>query len=242
MINAFIEHLLHLAIVMPFIFLTLQNRRKEFIKILFAFSIYFIIHSIVLYLPIEFTELSIIKGRWNWTGKIFAVLWTLLFLLFYKKFSPKDYFLSWKQNKDFLKYGLLTILVIFIAKGVFNYFYLTPSEWDLESLLFQSTMPGLDEELAFRGIMLGILVKILKPSSKIIFHPAIYITALLFGMGHGLFLSESYELVFNASSFVFTSIFGVVWAWMTINSGSVVLALVSHNLGNVTSQIISMSK
>lgn len=242
MINAFLEHLMHLAIVLPIILFTLINRKSQTIKILSVFSIYFLIHSILLYFPIEFNELSLIKGNWNWTGKFFAISGSILFLLVYRKFELKDYFLILKQNNDFLKYGLLTLLSIFIIKGLFNYIYLSSTDWNTEAILFQATMPGLDEEIAFRGIMLGLLTKILKPTSKSIFHPAIYVTALLFGMGHGLFLNDACELTFNISSFLITTVLGIVWAWITIKSGSILLALISHNIGNITSQIISMSK
>lgn len=242
MMNVFIEHVIHLAIVLPVIFSTITNRRSETLKILVVFSLYFLIHSILLYLPIEFAELSFIKGNWNWSGKIFAILGSILFLLLYRKFELKDYFLTFKQNDAFLKNGLFLVLLIFVIKGLFNYFYLSPAAWNIETILFQATMPGLDEEIAFRGIMLGLLTKILKPAKVSIFHPAIFVTALLFGMAHGLFLTDSYEISFNSSSFLITTVLGVAWAWITVKSGSILLALISHNLGNITSEIISISK
>ncbi|MDD2315529.1 MAG: CPBP family intramembrane glutamic endopeptidase [Proteiniphilum sp.] len=242
MMNVFIEHVIHLAIVLPVIFLTLTNRRLETLKILVVFSLYFLIHSMLLYLPIEFAQLSFIKGNWNWSGKIFAILGSILFLLLYRKFELKDYFLTFKQNDNFLKNGLFLILIIFVIKGLFNYFYLSPAAWNIETILFQSTMPGIDEEIAFRGIMLGLLTKILKPAKVSIFHPVIFVTALLFGMAHGLFLTDSYEISFNSSSFLITTVLGVAWAWITVKSGSILLALISHNLGNITSEIISISK
>lgn len=242
MLKAFLEHLIHLAIVMPIILLSLSNRKSETLKVLTIFSIYFLIHSMLLYLPLEINELSLIKGKWNWTGKILAILGSIIFLMVYRKFKLEDYFITFRQNNNFLKYGLFTIFLIFIIKGLFNYYYLSPTEWNAETVLFQATMPGFDEEIAFRGIMLGLLVKILKPTAVSIFHPAIYVTALLFGMGHGLFLNDSYDLVFNISSFFITTVLGVVWAWITIKSGSILLALISHNLGNIASQLISMSK
>ncbi len=90
--------------------------------------------------------------------------------------------------------------------------------------------------------MLGLLTKILRPGKRAIFHPAIYVTALLFGMAHGLYLNDSFELSFNISSLLITAVMGVAWAWMTLKSGSILMALVSHYLGNVTSQVISMWK
>ncbi len=240
--STFIELALHLAIVLPIILLTLTNRKGETLKIVAVFALYFLMHGLLLYLPTEFESLRLTNGNWNWSGKLYAILGSLLFLSLYRKFALKDYFLTLKQNKAFLKHGVIAIFVILVVKGLFNVLYLSPSDWDLETLLFQATMPGLDEEIAFRGIMLGLLTKILKSPKQTILHPAIYVTALLFGMAHGLHLGDSLQLSYNISSMVITALLGVAWAWMTLKSGSILLALVSHNLGNVTSQMISMGK
>lgn len=242
MTRVLLEQLVHLIIVLPIILFTLSNRKADTLKVLSVFFLYFIFHGLMLDLPTEYSGLRFTSGSWNWSGKIYAVFASVLFLIIYRKFSLKDYFLTFKQNSDFTKYGIITIIVIFALKALSNWLYLSPSDWSTESILFQATMPGLDEEVAFRGIMLGLLTKILKPTSRAILHPAIYITAILFGFGHALHLSDAYALTFNLSSFLFTAIFGLAWAWITLRSGSILLALISHNLGNVTSQLISMGK
>jgi membrane protease YdiL (CAAX protease family) len=102
-------------------------------------------------------------------------------------------------------------------------------------------MPGIDEEIAFRGIMLGLLTKMLRPNPKFtFFHPAILVTGLLFGLAHGLLLTKSFELSFKSGPFISTMILGMIWGWMTMKSGSILLALISHNLGNVTNKLIQM--
>ena len=242
MINAILEPTIHLIIVLPIILLTLKSKKKESLKILLAFSIFFLLNSTLLFLPLKFEELRIIGGNWNWNGKIFAILGSIIFLLLYRKFELKDYHLTFNQNKEFLKEGVIIISVLLIIQTVLGLIYKSPKEWNAETFLFQLTMPGIDEEIAFRGIMLGLLTKILKPTSKTLFHPAIIITSLLFGMAHGLFLNESYELTFNSYPFFTTLIHGMIWGFVTIKSGSILLALVSHNIGNVTNQLISMNK
>ena len=242
MINSIIEHIIHLIIVLPIIFLTMKNKKKESLKILLAFSIFFLLNSTLLFLPLKFEELRIIGGNWNWNGKIFAVLGSIIFLLFYRKFELKDYHLTLNQNKKFFKKGVVIISALLLIQIVMGLIYNSPKELYAETIIFQLTMPGIDEEIAFRGIMLGLLIKILKPSSKTFFHPAIIITSLLFGMAHGLFLNESYELTFNSYPFFNTLIHGMIWGFVTIKSGSILLALISHNIGNVANQLVSMNK
>lgn len=218
----------------------MKNRKPEGFKVLLVFALFFLCNGILLYLPLEFKELRIFNGKWNWSGKIFAIVGAIIFLLIYRKFSLKDYYLTFKQDKKFLKKGIIIISAILFIQSILDWMYGPPKAWNTETILYQLTMPGFNEEIAFRGIMLGLLAKILK--SNAIIHPAIVITALLFGMAHGLFLNNSYELIFNSSPFFNTMILGLIWAWITMKTGSIVLALISHNLGNVMSKLIGMSK
>jgi len=193
MAKTILEHTIHLMFVLPIVIFTMKNRRLENLKILLIFSIFYLLNCSLLYLPLEFKELRICNGNWNWSGKLFAVLGSIIFLLVYRKFDLKDYYLTFKQDKKILKKGMIIVSVILLIQSILNWIYNSPKEWNLETILFQLTMPGFDEEIAFRGIMLGLLTKILKPNS--IIHPAILITALLFGMTHGLFLNDSHELI-----------------------------------------------
>ena len=112
---------------------------------------------------------------------------------------------------------------------------------NIETILFQLTLPGIDEEIAYRGIMLGLLVSVLKPFRETIFHPAILVTAILFGLGHGLFITKSFELSFDIFSFLSSCILGIIWGWLTIKSGSIFLSLTSHNLGNFPIKFFSLT-
>lgn len=73
---------------------------------LFVHAKCFMMHGLLLYLPTDFESLRLTNGTWNWSGKIFAFLGSLLFLSLYRKFALKDYFLTFKQNKGFLKHGV----------------------------------------------------------------------------------------------------------------------------------------
>lgn len=236
------ENLLQLLIVCPLLLFSLKSRNKESMKILLVFAVYFLFRSALLHLPLEMSQAKFINGNWNWSGKIFAILSSCLFLLVYRKYSLKDYFLTLKQNKDFLKKGISIVGVLFIIGSLMSYIFSTPKEWSWETFFFQLTMPGIDEEIAYRGIMLGLLTKALKLKIKMlkfsIGNPAILITAILFGFAHSLFITNFFEIEFNIYPFLRTGIIGWIWGWLTLKSGSILLALISHNLGNVTDHLI----
>jgi uncharacterized protein len=230
--------LMNLILVLPIIIFTLQDKTKETGRILIAFAAFYLMNGVLLSFPLEFKEIGI--GQWNWTGKLLAIFGSILFILLYKKFDLKDYFLTLKQDKSFIKKGLLVITILLLVKSLMTFIYGSPEEWDTETILFQLTMPGINEEIAYRGIMLGLLAKTLKPAKRTIFHPAILVTAILFGLGHGFFLNSSFEISFNAFPFFNSLMMGIIWGWITMQSGSILLALISHNLGNVTIRLVGM--
>lgn len=241
MLATITEQIIQLIIVSPIVLIALKNKKIDTLKTLFMFGAFFIVHGMLLYLPIEYKELQLIGKNWNWSGKFYAILGSMLFLLLYRKFELKDYYLTLNQNKTFFKKGTIIVTAILLITSIMTFVYSSPKDWDTETILYQLTMPGIDEEIAYRGIMLGLLMKTLKSNFQItFFHPAILVTGILFGLGHGLSITSSYELVFRFSPFLRTTMTGMVWGWLTVKSGSIVLALISHNLGNVTNKLIRM--
>lgn len=229
--NRFIaENLLHLIITLPIVFITLKNRNQDTLKVLLTFFAYFFLNHLLIFIPIEYPVTRIGVSNWNWSGKLYAILGSIVFLAVYRKFPLRDYFLTFKQDKKFIFTGVGIIIFVLLIHSVYGYF--SPGRiFYLETLLFQFSMPGIDEEIAYRGIMLGLLLKVVK-SKNIFLNPAIWTTALLFGMAHGLFLIENFELAFHLTPFLWSLFYGLILGWITIKSGSILFALISHNLGN----------
>jgi membrane protease YdiL (CAAX protease family) len=107
-------------------------------------------------------------------------------------------------------------------------------------------MPGLDEEFAYRGIMLGLLCSALRDHISIgktkIISPAVLVTATLFGLIHGFPLTPYLDWKFDYFSFCYTFIFGLVYGWMVLKSRSVLTPTLTHSLTNFTSTLITMLK
>ncbi|WP_082632260.1 CPBP family intramembrane glutamic endopeptidase [Algoriphagus resistens] len=238
MIRFIAEDLLQMAIVFPIIFIFLKDRNMDTLKILGAFFVYYFFHQILVYIPIQYPEARIGVSSWNWSGKLFAILGSIIFLAVYRKFPLGDYFLTFKQDKNFIYTGVGIIAIVWLIHSTYVYFS-HGRIFDLETLLFQFSMPGIDEEIAYRGIMHGLLLKVLK-SKNTFLNPALWTTALLFGMAHGLFLTESFELAFHLTPFLWSLFYGLILGWITIKSGSILLALISHNLGNGVGMLIKM--
>lgn len=206
-----------------------------------VFSFFYLFSSVLLYLPVYFPRFIFIEGHYNWSGKIYSLLGSVAFLFVFRKYTLEDYYLTLKQKRGTISSSLLVIGGLLIVEVVINIIYHFHKEFDLETILYQATMPGLDEEIVFRGILLGLLYKLLISPSKIIFHPAIWVTSVLFGFGHSLSLNQ-FAISFNLEKFLLTFPFALAMGWITLKSRSLLFPILSHNLNNVAIQIMSMMR
>lgn len=233
---------LYLLVILPICYFTFKNQSKETHKVFTTFCIYFITIQIALFLPLEFSSLNFLGGSMNWTGKIYSIITSILFLILYRKFSLKEYSITLKQNKNsILKSVSLVIGLILLASLTSINGKSIP--FNLEKFSYQLTMPGLEEELAYRGIILGILSQILIPFFKIKqfkINPSILITSILFGLIHSMYIENGFDLTFNSYSFCITFITGYVQGYITILTGSILLPIIGHNIYNTTLQIFKM--
>ena len=212
-------------------------------KHLLLFASYYFFYLILLVIPNLFPALRIVESAWNWSGKLYAITGSIIFYsLFRKAFSQHNY-ITFRQNNNSLKPKFYAVVVIFFVSVGLACFSANKSETSLEDFLFQFTMPGLDEELAFRGIMLGLLSNTLQPKiylgSRSLGNPALIITSILFAAGHSFSIDGNW--VFHQNWFEFINMFaiGLLLGWMTIKSGSILMSILVHDLINILPKIIA---
>ena len=107
------------------------------------------------------------------------------------------------------------------------------------TILFQITMPGLDEEIMFRGVLLGLMCSCLRNDGPIWRNPANLITSILFGLVHALNVDGGY-VSFSISSLIWTGMIGYGLGYMTLKTRSILLAIVAHNLCNFLQNVVAM--
>ena len=93
----------------------------------------------------------------NWFGKTLSIAGTLAMLYFLPRGDFRAAGLTWQQNKESLgvviRMGALVLLLT--AGGAF--LVSTTTNTSVENLLWQASLPGIDEELFFRGLLLLLL-------------------------------------------------------------------------------------
>ena len=241
MIKILLEALLQVLILIPFAIFFLKEKSKLNFERIFIFTFCYVIYQIFLVLPKLNSTFDFIKSSWNWDGKIFGIICGITFYFIFRNYFKENHFFTLKQNKENFRPALIGAISIVLLSTIV-WFLLGKSDFDTETLAFQLTVPGIDEEIMFRGILLGLLATSLKDKISFLGNPSVLITAILFGFMHALTLNKNYAIDFEPIYFLQTGLAGYIWGWITIKSRSILLAILSHNLSNFFGTLSTMIK
>ena len=233
----FLESLLHIALILPLLLIFMKERTMENYLRVLSIVVCYLVYYFALTLRYHFDCFDIIKGNWNWDGKIYGIVCGIvMYFIFRRQLCENDFF-TFKQNKAGLKSALKVVAVIIsisILGGVVK-----DRDFNLETLLFQISMPGIDEEIMYRGVLLGLMCSALRSGGAAWRNPAIIINGVLFGLVHALSISDG-ALQFSIMNFVWTWIFGYGFGYIAIKTRSILLPILTHNLYNFTMNLLSM--
>ncbi|MBL7810270.1 MAG: CPBP family intramembrane metalloprotease [Saprospiraceae bacterium] len=227
--------LIQFLVITPLIILGINKPDSPWKK-LWLFGLYYALYSCLLSLPNWFPELRLFPHTgWNWAGKILAISGSVLFYLTCAPFTPHNYVTLRQKTRRYSRILYLT-LALYLAAVAYTWLFVNKADERFTRLLFQLTMPGLDEELAFRGIMLGLLANSLKTNIKLgaisMGNPGLIITSIMFGLVHAIQIDQQWSFQFSGFEFVNTFAIGLLLGWITIRSGSILVPVLIHNLLN----------
>lgn len=173
---------------------------------------------------------------WNWEGKALAIGLSLAVaaVLGWRKVG-----LTLKQDRKGLPGALvLCALLGALFLGLAVRF---PGEgFTLDSLAFQLTMPGFDEELFYRGVLLLMLNEAFGRPLKVLGAPmgwGAVVTSVAFGLAHALGY-ENDAFTFDAMTMAFTGGPALLLVWLKEKTGSLLLPVIMHNFANVISMLV----
>jgi membrane protease YdiL (CAAX protease family) len=174
-----------------------------------------------------------IGTEWNWSGKLLSLLLSAIVILALR-LSPGAVGLKkpihWKIG------GMAVIL--FVIWGACLGLLFHPGRADAETYAFQATMPGLAEELVYRGIVPALLVGFIwrrAPGYEIPW-VVIVATSLAFGIWHGLGYSKG-SFSFDAIGALFPFIGSIPGGWLRFKTDSILIPILAHGFANVAFHI-----
>jgi uncharacterized protein len=190
-------------------------------------------------------KLVISNPSFNWGGKILAILLSAgaLFATSRVKsdFSPADAGLVFKQEFGSVKPALIALGFFVLLQIIITYMTGGSDGYNTETLWFQALMPGLDEELFFRGLLLYFASLAITSARANIFGAKINVAgtalAAYFGIIHGSAF-DGLEWHIDPLIIMITGLYGLIILWFRERTGSLVFPIIAHNVINFVGQFV----
>lgn len=178
------------------------------------------------------------ESDWNWQGKGLALLATLL-IASLPAFGRRRSGLTLTQAAGSLTASIpMALLYIGFFTGLALLFPTEPAT--AETIAFQLTMPGLEEEPFYRGVLLFALDRAFLARKRLLgveWGWGALLSCLLFGLAHALGFSDG-GFAFDPLTMALTAVPSVVGVWLVLRTRSVLLPVVLHNFGNAITLLI----
>lgn len=200
--------------------------------------------SLVLYVVYDFlltSGFSLVpdffpEASWNWSGKLMSLA-GMLAIAAAPAFGWRRAGLTLRQQPGWP----VAAIILAALGGLFFYLAITGADGrdDWETIAFQWTLPGLDEEVFYRGVFLLAMNEAFTGRVRILGAPIGYgglIATALFGLAHGLEFAKG-SLSFDAMSFALTSGPAIILLWLREKTGSVLMPIIGHNIANGASTL-----
>ena len=182
---------------------------------------------------------DVLGGTWNWQGKLAALAVTLAVAALLA--------FGWRRSGLTLApaHGSLRAALP-VAAAYCGFFVLLAAAFpgepaSAEDVAFQLTMPGLEEELFYRGVLLFALDRAFRARKRwlgVEWGWGAVLSCLLFGLAHAFgYSAEGYA--FDPVTMALTAVPSFLAVWLRLRTGSLLLPVLLHNFGNAFSLIAS---
>lgn len=175
---------------------------------------------------------DLIGGTWNWEGKFLALLATLV-IAATPAFGWRRIFLTLSQEPGSIK-AALPVAMLYCSFFLIVAMAFPGSQFNAEEIAFQLTMPGLEEESFYRGVLLFALNRAFLGRVRFLgvdWGWGAVLSCFLFGMGHAFNFSQG-SFHFDPITFAFTAVPSIIAVWLCLRTRSLLLPVTVHNFGN----------
>jgi hypothetical protein len=236
--------LIWLLLILPLFILAFVNTKKVDLKFLLFFMLYFLADCYLQHFSQKYFSLETFGLKFTWIGKFLSLILGLVIVFSVNKQSREEIGFTNKSNSGRnLKFGVLIFFGFLLFDLVFKMaLFPKGGTFDLETFAFQATMPGLTEEILFRGIGLWLLDKAFLPKwdfKGIKFGWGFIIVTVLFGVAHGAVLTADHQFKFDIIVIVYlTLISSLSLGILRKFSGNIIYPMLGHNTINIMNAII----
>ncbi len=228
-----VESLVQMLFVVPLLLAMAARLDRRTVFLIFLAVGYFIGYRFVLTLPLYWEPALWIVSSWNWSGKLASTVYTLMFYFVFRRFWQPYWLVRWRQAPGSFRSNALLFLVVVLISGLYGWFIYGGGPGSAETRMFHAIMPGLDEELAYRGVLLGLFLAITCGARSLTVTaalPAIVASAVLYGLSRGISLHPWHWVwQFSFEPFLISSGLGLVFGVMAVLARSMVPSALAHS-------------
>jgi len=180
---------------------------------------------------------SLLPGEWNWQGKLLALAATLAVAAL-PAFGWQPSGLTLAQRPGSLRSALPVAAVYALVFGALS--IVMGGDGSAEEVAFQLTLPGLEEEPFYRGVLLLALDRALPGRWRFLgvdWGWGAILTSLAFGLDHALsFRAGAFGL--DPLYLALTALPSLAAVWIRYRTGSLLIPVLLHNWGNSAGYLV----
>lgn len=231
---------LTLACALPFVVIAAWRSRTR------RWSLLLFVASLVV-LDVALTEIPRVDGfrhlHWSWQECILSTAWPFLLIAVVPGISLVSVGITSRFRPGWLKPSIVALLLALAVPAVF-FILGARKKLDAEGWAFLLIMPGLAEELVFRGVYQPLLNRVFGKPWRLAGAECgwgLIITAILFAGSNGLVAVDSQlnpRIVLHAA--IAPVMLSLVSGWVRERTDSVWPCVFGHNLSNVVIPLASL--
>jgi len=183
--------------------------------------------------------------EYSWVSKLVTLFSVLVVYRIWFPGLFRQFGFTAPGNKEYLRWGIILVAGLIAFKFTTNYLSSDIEKITTENIIYQATLPGIQEEVIFRGLYLALLVNAFSESSQSFLRgTGVYgvLLILLFALVHAVEIGNGFKFHFNVVLFFSSALAGWVYTWLRQRSGSLVPPIIGHNLTNLSISIAQLLK
>jgi membrane protease YdiL (CAAX protease family) len=230
--------------VLP-LFAASSARRRAALPALLWLVLIAIADDLLLSLPSGVPALRVPGLDYNWTGKVFSLALGLACIYWLRVVTPLDAGWTLKQQPGSVRPAALVVAGVIAIELPIFWLLIPPEQATLEDHVFQLTMPGVSEELMYRGVLLALADRVARPTWNVcgaVVGWGAVATSVLFAADHAVSLDSSWSLHINWLAGLLPLLGGFVFVWLRARTGSLLWPIMLHGLANELAVIVAAIK
>ena len=181
---------------------------------------------------------DLVGGGWNWQGKLIALAATLA-MAAHPALGWRRVGLTLDQAPGSLR-SALPVALLYCGFFVGIALAFPGGDVSREEIAFQLTLPGIEEEPFYRGILLFVLGLAFAGRSRFLgvdWGWGAVLSCLMFGLAHAFGYSDG-RFTFDGITMALTALPSFIAVWLRLRTGSLLLPVVLHNFGNAITMLL----